>query len=67
MSWTRAGVDRTEGFRGPRFTNRWGWPFTLRSAIGGNHRPLDLEERGEGVALYVGSVGQTVAAGRGPG
>jgi hypothetical protein len=58
-SWTRAGVDYTEGFRGPRWTKRWGAALTLRAVTGTGGQPLDLEERGE-VALYIGSIGQSV-------
>jgi hypothetical protein len=58
-SWTRAGVDYTQGFRGPRWTKRWGAALALRAATGSGEQPLDLEERAE-VALYAGSIGQSV-------
>jgi hypothetical protein len=58
-AWTRSGIDRTEGFRGPRWTNRWGARIAALAAAGNADRPLDLEERGE-VALYAGSIGEFV-------
>jgi hypothetical protein len=57
--WTNAGIDRTEGLRGPRWTNRWGARLYALAAAGTGDRPLDIEERGE-VAIYGGSLGQSV-------
>ena len=60
-TWTRAGIDRTEGFRGPRWTKRWGAALSVRGAANtsGAAEAHELEQRGE-LALYVGSVGQIV-------
>lgn len=58
-AWTKSGIDRTQGLRGPRWTNRWGARLAAIAAAGSADRPLDLEERGE-VALYAGSVGEFV-------
>src|SRR5262245_138500 len=57
-SWTRAGVDYTQGFRGPRWTNRYGAAVSAR-ASGGGDSPIEVEQRGE-VALYLGSIGELV-------
>jgi hypothetical protein len=64
-SWTRPGEDGVEGFRGPRWTNRWGARMYGLASFGSGDRPLTLEERGE-VALYGGSLGQTVTWQSGP-
>jgi hypothetical protein len=58
-AWTNSGIDRTEGFRGPRWTNRWGARMSALAAAGSGDRPVAVEQRGE-VALYAGSIGQTV-------
>jgi hypothetical protein len=58
-AWTRAGVDHTQGFRGPRWTKRWGARLELSAMAGSGTQPIELEERAE-VAIYIGSIGQTI-------
>ena len=58
-TWARGGIDRTEGFRGPRWTKRWGARLSASASAGSGTQPLELDERAE-LALYIGSIGQTV-------
>jgi hypothetical protein len=60
VAWTNSGLDLTEGFRGPRWTNRWGARMSALATAGSGDRPLALEQRGE-VAIYGGSIGETLA------
>ncbi len=62
FAWTRGGVDETQGLRGPRWTNRWGGALEAHASAGSSDRPLVLTERSE-LALYAGSIGQTIAWG----
>lgn len=65
LSWTRSGVDDTQGFRGPRWTNRWGLAVEGRASAGTGDRPLVVEHRAE-LALYALSIGETVTWGAPP-
>ncbi len=59
VAWTRSGLDRRDGFRGPRWTHRVGAALAARTSFASDLRVVELEQQSE-LALYAFSVGQTI-------